>query len=329
MVLVGFWQRMTLPIVGPRTSWCCVRFSVIKVSLVGEYVCACDAPFVFCFFALKVLLPPSHTVLSPAKGLQTTSMTEPTTTTKPDLMDCDALMLSSYLLHHRFQGDAMATASFLLEATSTLPNAEEISAQLLGNEEEEEQQAKESAASTDLGSALTNECTVSITAPRGKFQMTLYEQGIRFINSKNQVLTISPQAVQQLVLFPKPEDCRTTSKKPAGDMVLLCLQNDTTTLFNNKNLTQVCLQLPTEPPSETSTWLHLFCSSLSLHPNKQVAIVVNPKTTNSNKSRQYSFQSHNEGTTSSTTAGMPFVQCYHGVNDGVLYPMQEGLLFFK
>lgn len=265
--------------------------------------------------------------------------TTETTTNKPDLLDCDALMLSSYLLHHRFEGDAMKTAHFLLEATSTLPNAEEISAQLMGEQEVEEaeeknkEDVKEAAlveAASELGSALTEQCTVSMTTPRGKFQMTLYESGIRCVNVKNQVVLISPQAVERMVMFPKPEDCRSTAK-PCGDMVLLCLdKKDSSTQFNGKALTQLCLQLPKESPlkDDTSTsWLQVLCSSLSLNAKTQVAIVQNPK--NLKDRSRYAFKSHDEGTTSSTTAGMPYVQCYYGVKDGVLYPMQEGLLFFK
>jgi hypothetical protein len=41
------------------------------------------------------------------------------------------------------------------------------------------------------------------------------------------------------------------------------------------------------------------------------------------------FKSHQPNKSSSTTAGMPFVNCYLGVNDGVLYPLKEGLLFYK
>ena len=38
-----------------------------------------------------------------------------------------------------------------------------------------------------------------------------------------------------------------------------------------------------------------------------------------------------EGTTnsSSTTEGLPYVGCYKGFNDGALFPLREGLLFFK
>ncbi|KAL3937673.1 MAG: hypothetical protein SGBAC_007274 [Bacillariaceae sp.] len=41
------------------------------------------------------------------------------------------------------------------------------------------------------------------------------------------------------------------------------------------------------------------------------------------------FTSHIEMGTSTTTSGMPFVSCNRGVQDGVLYPLKQGLLFFK
>lgn len=271
-------------------------------------------------------------------------------TNKPDLLDCDPLMLSSYLLHHRFDGDATATANFLLDATSTLPNAESLSAQkLLGstttNEEDEKINGVTTAVSADtttttafadFGNALAPECAVSMTQPRGKFTMTIHENGIQFVNAKNQVVSILPGAVEYLVMFPKPEDCRaTTMSKPSGggDMVLLTTfaNDDSVVSFNDKALRQVCFQMAREPPShaDETTWLDLLWSSLSLDKH-QVAIVANPKFKTTRPSNGvYSFQSHDEGTTSSTTAGMPYVQCYHGVKDGVLFPMEQGLLFFK
>ena len=253
----------------------------------------------------------------------------------PNLLDCEPSALASYLLDNRFEGDAMATASFLLECTSTLPNAEAISAQLLVGEAEvteetvEEDNEKKTVVETssDLGNALTEKATVSMTTPRGKFTMTLHEQGIRFANAKNQFLLIPPQTVERIVMFPKPEDCRKVGKQDvySGDMVLLCLQNDTN--FNDKPLTQVCFQPPKGDSPTASSWLDLFCTCLRLNKKRQVAIVQNPK--NPTDRSRYSFRSHDPGGTSSTTAGMPYVQCYHGVKDGALYPMEEGLLFFK
>lgn len=41
------------------------------------------------------------------------------------------------------------------------------------------------------------------------------------------------------------------------------------------------------------------------------------------------FRSHEERETSTTTGGLPFVQCHYGVHDGVLFPYPQGLLFYK
>ena len=43
----------------------------------------------------------------------------------------------------------------------------------------------------------------------------------------------------------------------------------------------------------------------------------------------YIFQSDDGGNNSIMQGKMPYVKCYSGINDGVLYPMEEGVLFFK
>jgi hypothetical protein len=82
----------------------------------------------------------------------------------------------------------------------------------------------------------------------------------------------------------------------------------------------------------TDQYTRLLCKSLYLDVATQIIRVANPAApTSSSMSTfwRYQFVSHQEQGTSTTTAGMPFVKCYAGVNDGVLYPLQEGLLFFK
>jgi hypothetical protein len=222
----------------------------------------------------------------------------------------------------------MATASFLLECTSTLPNAEAISAQLMTEDNDDNKEEVTEKVETvnspviNIGTVLTEACTVSMTTPRGKFQMSLYEGGIRFINAKGETIVIT--SAQRMVVFPKPEDCRRKSSCGAvNNMVLLCFDevNNEVVLFQGKPLKQMCFQLP-EEPSNNTTWLTLEAMCSSLHINRNDMIMAqNPS--------GYSFQSHTEGNTSTTTGGMPFVQCYYGVKDGVLFPMGEGLLFFK
>lgn len=270
-------------------------------------------------------------------------MAEANVEEKPNLLDCEASELAAYLLQHRFNDNGMATASFLLECTSTLPNAEAISTQLMGqrddddngdngeNEEATEEEEEESPEKC-LGNPLTETCTVSMTAPRGKFQMTLLDGGVQFVNAKGDALVIT--SARRIVVFPSPQDCRLKKKDGANNMVLLCLDEDTTSkdkvaaaspLFQNKSCTQVCFALPadTTDPSmvaAAATWIELLCKSLSL-PEREVIMAQNHQ--------GYTFESFKEGNTSTTTGGMPFVQCYYGVKDGVLFPMKQGLLFFK
>lgn len=260
-----------------------------------------------------------------------------------NLLECTASDLASFLLEHRFQNDALQTASFFLEALSSLPNAEEISAQLLGGSEEQEATAVEEVQvqvedvvvkedGDNLGNKLTKTTEVSLTTPRGKFQFTCQDHGLHFGNAKQQQLCVHSSKVEHVIIFPKPEECR-RGKGKAGDMVLLCMKEEKGGVeFKGKNLYQLCLQLPSQTPVRTDgtsavSWMDILCESLSLT-SRQVIWVQNPNASDKDLSR-YMFKSHDEHGTSTTTGGMPCVQCYHGVQDGVVYPLQEGLLFFK
>jgi hypothetical protein len=225
----------------------------------------------------------------------------------------------------------MAMASFLLECTSTLPNAEAISAQLVGHDDDddengdgeneektEKEEEEEKSPGRSLGNSLTETCTVSMTAPRGKFQMTLFDGGMQCVNGKGDTLVIT--SAHKIVVFPSPQDCR-LKKKGGADMVLLCLDNDNDKVaFQEKSLTQVCFALPAEDDSSKMTWIEVLCKSLVFQ-EKEVIMAQDRK--------GYTFESFKEGNTSTTTGGMPFVQCYYRVKDGVLFPMKQGLLFFK
>jgi hypothetical protein len=127
------------------------------------------------------------------------------------------------------------------------------------------------------------------------------------LNAKNESFNICPHQAGKLVVFPKPEDAK---KKGTRDMVLLTLKENV--MFKNKGLSQICFQLPTE-----WSFLDNFRSALSLTDMARVG------------GGGWNFKSHNESTTSTTTGGLPCVRCYHGVNDGHIFPLVEGILFFK
>lgn len=148
-------------------------------------------------------------------------------------------------------------------------------------------------------------------------------------------MVIPQGCVTHILLFPKPEDFKVagnSKKPPTSDLVLMRLEPPV--IFQNKPVSQICIQLPWEktqgplgPPSNvetsedaTDSWSQLLTQCLGSQ--AVVSRVVRQKGANS-------FSSFQLPGTSTTTAGMPFVRCYHGVQDGVLYPLEEGLLFFK
>ena len=191
---------------------------------------------------------------------------------------------------------------------------------------------------------------MSLVTPRaGKFQIALHQKGLFGYKTNSQAtqLVIPNGSVSHMIFFPKPEDCRKLSKKTtSADLVLL--RFDPAISFQNKSINQVCFQLPFEKthgallpiPSEgikdfdgncaTELWEQVLQNSLANDGNAMVvARANNPSSVRVVSSAAYQFSSYSDPNSSSTTSGMPFVKCYHGVNDGVLYPLQQGLLFFK
>lgn len=273
--------------------------------------------------------------------------------------------LIDYLLENRFKENAAETAQFLLQAMDQLPDLEKISAELLNQVEDED---SELPADEGLGEIQklpsptngedTTEISISATTPRTKLTLCAHENGIIFTSPKDEKIVLNPDAVSHIVFFPKREDCLKKPKRTKdgqhivipGSQVLIILKSCETVKFRNKKLTQICLQLPqhfservelsdTPPPSEEQL-LHAciehfeekivetFTSSLQL--KNRLYRVYNPKFHNIKQISSYAFQSDDGGANKSIMQGqMPYLKCYHGVNDGVIYPMEEGLLFFK
>eukprot|EP00986_Skeletonema_menzelii_P019152 scaffold27070_cov147-Skeletonema_menzelii.AAC.15 len=292
-----------------------------------------------------------------------------------DLLTCPPDELASWLNVHRFQNNAMDVASFLLTCTAALPNAEEISAHLMGGGGEEanddasadgeaemkQEQSKEGTARTnnsdakttanndDLGEAAPSFSSLEVSCinPRGKFLLSLHKNGIMFQNPKKteEQITITKETVKHTVWFRKPEDYKSLkqlkegSKKPIpGHMVLICLGDGIT--FRNKAMKQICFQLPSYPALSVETeedineegWYNGLNSAL-ISENKSITRVLAEMDTQTCKTKKqdYMFQAGegSSGNTSTTTAGMPFVGCNRGFNNGALFPLREGLLFFK
>ena len=282
-----------------------------------------------------------------------------------DLLTCQPDELASWLNNHRFQNNAMEVASFLLTCTSSLPNAEDISAQLMGNDAPSKEETKEEEpnrgdyndedASTfkennNLGEASTTISSheVSCINPRGRFNMSLHSNGIKLKNPKKneEEIIITKESVENVVWFRKPEDYKSLkqvkegSKKPIpGHIVLICLGGDHDIIFRKKAIKQICLQLPSYPAPSMETdedtnaqdWNNGLKSSLLSEDKVMTRVLSTVDAPSSNSKGGYTFKAGvgGPGNTSTTTAGMPFVGCNRGFNNGALFPLREGLLFFK
>ena len=268
-----------------------------------------------------------------------------------NLLSCQPDELASWLNDHRFENNAMEVASFLLNCTAALPNAEEISAELIsgGDKEESKDDTSGSDSSTsrkNLGDPITSfSSEVSCINPRGKFSLSVYNNGMTLKNQKKEEehIAITQQSVRHVVWFRKPEDYKSLviskSKKPIpGHMVLLCLDDGVT--FRNKPLKQICFQLPSYPPhSADSTekahheedWYNGLSSAL-LSDASSITRVLS--TMDNTSHEDYVFQagdgaSAGNTSTTTTTEGLPYVGCNRGFDNGALFPLRDGLLFFK
>ena len=208
-----------------------------------------------------------------------------------------------------------------------------------------------------LGDALLSEpIETSFLSPRmGKFSLQLHENGLQATKTNDPTVKITllkggtasetTDGISHVLLFPKPEDCKaivynrkldseSKPKKVGGSMVVLRLESPLQIPKQKSPTQQLCFVLPadkklgqptapntiggkTSSSDPTEAWGNLLHTALG----GRLAQVL--------RSNDKGFKSYQPPNTSTTTAGMPFVSCYLGVNDGVLYPLEDGLLFYK
>jgi hypothetical protein len=192
---------------------------------------------------------------------------------------------------------------------------------------------------------------VSLLVPRVKAKASWHAHGIVFRDKNEQSFVLSTGSVERMIVFPKPEDCQPRMTLPPDVVLLLIKESASSSSIvykNSRALKQVCLQFPVGLPEWNDTyndetydgyndkdgldhsdqWTRVFCRSLGLDMTA-TARVTNPCSDATTVLGRYVFESHQDKATATTTGGMPYVKCYCGVSDGVLYPMPEGLLFFK
>lgn len=122
-------------------------------------------------------------------------------------------------------------------------------------------------------------------------------------------------------------------------------QDIITKFWNNRNAADLLSLLSstrTTTTPQTLCWSKQWMIVLSLsleYPFRQIAYVENPNNINKHQQepdicmnmiqKKKQFVSNTDEQISTTTSSLPYVTCYLGVQDGVLYPMEDGLLFYK
>lgn len=189
-----------------------------------------------------------------------------------------------------------------------------------------------------LGESFLSEPPVlSFMSPRGKVLLEFYQGVVRAMDAKAptvQAWRLKANQVAQVVLFPKPEDCKKDPAKKSTDICLLHLKEPLPVKNQKKPVTQVSFHLPAALPvwktppnvaSEDSTvaWNQVLQQYLQNYSSAKTVRVHHPQATT-----PVAFKSYQQDGVSTTSGGMPFVNCYHGTKDGVLYPLMDGSLLF-
>eukprot|EP00934_Nitzschia_sp_Nitz4_P007970 Nitzschia sp. Nitz4//scaffold53_size117307//19099//20674//NITZ4_003757-RA/size117307-augustus-gene-0.91-mRNA-1//1//CDS//3329554166//7960//frame0 len=267
-----------------------------------------------------------------------------------ELLSCTPQELAQYLNVSRFAGDADKAREFLQTAAQAVSEKAQSNAIITPNKESK----------SDFGSPMLAEpFETSLLTPRGgKVSIQLYDAGYMVATSiKNPCneLILPASALTHIICFAKPEDYKLIAsgknKPPNAHLLLLKLkssgdgESDAVT-FQNKKVTQVCFALswakgtgPTGPSlssseeavtvdgwkQATKAWCDLFQNCFVANNADVVVSQVQPL----DSDESWPFASDQTPGQSTTTGGMPFVKCYHGVHDGVLFPLHDGLLFYK
>ena len=204
---------------------------------------------------------------------------------------------------------------------------------------------------------------VSGTTPRAKLELSFYPQShsIRLCKGADSIQLRSTD-VKYCIWFPKREDCLQTPKRHKsfqdrivlpGSMVMWVLHPNAMASYKGKRLHQICIQLePHVSDPLPAQYFHqedaysilqlaklctdsyhtqlyaMMRSTLELSP-AQLILAFPPQYQPFTESRRYRFVSEKNGSSSTVSSGMPWLTCHKGVQDGVLYPLKEGLLFFK
>jgi hypothetical protein len=147
--------------------------------------------------------------------------------------------------------------------------------------------------------------------PRGKFEASLSESGL-FLNGNSGSCVVKWPQIDRIILLPNP-----TPSKKDGEKFLFFLLS-TPVAFKTKKQSILCWSLTNGGPSLQSHYgpVHFTGKESEVVSGLTEALHSRPLCT----PKRTLFQ---------TSTGQSFLRCYKGVQEGVLFPLEQGILFFK
>jgi hypothetical protein len=161
----------------------------------------------------------------------------------------------------------------------------------------------------------------------------VHASGVSFVNAKQtEFLHIPAASATTLINLSKP-DLYTKDQSKQTDKLLVLVLSKGGVPFKKSSIETVCIQcsdkelvapLPDAAANDANANVTTTTSSAPLEPAPSSTVyfpaisaalgtpITSPATT-----------------TFVSSSGLPFVQCYNKTTDGFLYPMKEGLFFFK
>lgn len=147
--------------------------------------------------------------------------------------------------------------------------------------------------------------------PRGKFEASFNETGL-YLTGNSGACVVHWAQIKHIILLPNP----TPSKKEGEKYLFLILSSPVT--FKTKNHFILCWSLPNGGPTLQAQYgpVHFTGKASEVVSGLSEALYSHPIC----RPNRFRFQ---------TSTGQSFLRCYKGVQEGTLFPLEQGILFFK
>ncbi|GMH49381.1 hypothetical protein TL16_g00501 [Triparma laevis f. inornata] len=164
---------------------------------------------------------------------------------------------------------------------------------------------------SSFGGLLYTAQSVQLITPRGRFNMAVYESGLVFTTPKNESFNVSRAATRDSVIFSKPDLYTKNQDKVTSKMMLVSFSEPVP--FKKSKLTCLCMQ---------GEMKNVVTYETTSGPAPDVWFTSVEKSLNTTAFKP-------EPAHFTSTSGLPFVQCYSKTDQGTMYPLIEGVMFFK